>query len=506
MMKSKHANGSAGLVQVAVALTLIPLLALFNGSVSAAKDQSGDFGAGAEVKEAPVPNGVDVFDLNLGQTRALSRSKNFEVVGHSYFKGPWLTNEAQAQGVGAGFNTPRVYDGIGYFGGYSFPPTVFGTLIADVRDPKNMEALSFVPCEAGTRCPYVRVNTDRQILVGTHDTNSGNPNQPPPGTPANAGVSFYDVSDPANPERLGFFTTLEDGATHGFEIDNDFVYACAELPDSKPGLEQLAIIDYSNPSAPFLASALHIRGQKVGEDFEELDQLNPDGTEQLIKCHEVTLHKDRLYIAYRDAGMVIADVSDPSNPEIISRLDYVPPYHGGSLGAAHTSQPVVVDPDEHPSLVVHTDEIFDCPPGFGRIFDVSDLRNPQVLTSFRIPHVSDVYDFDEERFVCPEGQQSIHTPWFDHRSPSLFYQAWYDQGVRVWDISNPFLPKEVGYYLSPRYESFDNVGRQTREVFQDPETDLLYMTDGSGGGITVLRWTGPIPETPPSPGARGERD
>src|SRR5262249_56705498 len=88
------------------------------------------------------------------------------------------------------------------------------------------------------------------------------------------------------------------------------------------------------------------------------------------------------------------------------------------------------------------------------------------------------------------------------RSPSLFYQAWYDQGVRVWDISNPFLPREVGYYLSPRYEPQGIVGRHTREAFQDPRTGLIYVTDGNGGGLTVLRWTGPIPANPPPPGAR----
>ncbi len=109
---------------------------------------------------------------------------------------------------------------------------------------------------------------------------------------------------------------------------------------------------------------------------------------------------------------------------------------------------------------------------------------------------------DTGEFVCRPGQQSIHQPWFDFRSPSLFYQAWYDQGVRVWDISNPFLPREVGYYLSPRYEPPGVVGRQTRETFQDPRTRLIYATDGNGGGLTVLRWLRSIPANPPIPGAR----
>ena len=60
---------------------------------------------GVQIKE-PKCEGRDVFDLTLAQTKVCSRSKNFRIVGHSYFKGPWLTPAAIAEGVGAGFNTP----------------------------------------------------------------------------------------------------------------------------------------------------------------------------------------------------------------------------------------------------------------------------------------------------------------------------------------------------------------------------------------------------------------
>lgn len=465
----------------------------------------GGQGTGTQVETPAPPAGV--FNLTLQQTKAYSKSLNFEVVGHSYFKVEWRTPYARLIGLGSGFNTPRVYNGIAYLGGYNGPPTLYGVIVADVRDPESMKPLSFIPCTPGTRCPYVRVNTTRQILVGTHDTNVDNPVQPPAGQPVRAGVSFHDVSDSNNPKLLGFLPTRENGATHGFEIDDRYVYACANTPQSKTGVtganQELVIVDYSDPRNPKLVSTLHIKGQHVGEEFDPQDQRNPDGTVQKIWCHEINLHKGRLYIAWRDAGLVIVDVTDPAKPRIISRLDYVPPYNGGSLGAAHTSAPVVVDPDKHPTLVVHTDEIFDCPPGFGRVIDISDLNNPHVIATYRVPYVSDNYDFSTGKFSCPTGQQSIHQPWFDFRSPSLFYQAWYDQGVRAWDISNPFAPREVGYYISPRYAVPGRpADRQIREVYQDPATGLIYMTDGNGGGLTVLRWTGPVPSKPPIPGAR----
>ncbi|HJY07106.1 MAG TPA: hypothetical protein VJ323_12385, partial [Bryobacteraceae bacterium] len=189
-------------------------------------------GAGRFIPERRIPPRVDTFDLNLRQTDRFSRSRNFEVVGHSYFKGPWLTPYAQQNGLGAGFNSLRVKDGIGYFAGYNTPPTLFGTIIADVSDPSDMEPLAFVPCNPGTRCPYIRLNEERRILIGTQDTSGSNPVQPPAGESAQAGITFHDVSDPADPKLLGFFLTQPNGSTHGLDIDDRYVYACANMPES----------------------------------------------------------------------------------------------------------------------------------------------------------------------------------------------------------------------------------------------------------------------------------
>jgi hypothetical protein len=456
-------------------------------------------GSGVRVPEPQQLSGQKPFDLTLEETRRYSRSKNVEVVGHHYFKGDWVVPAARQRGMGCGFNVPRVYKGIGYFAGYDDPPTCFGVLIADVSSPANMKVLSFIPCNPGTRCSYIRLNTSRKILVVGMDTSKVNPKQPTDGAVAQSGFSFYDVSDPRKPQLLGFYLTMPHGATHGFEIDDRYVYGCATTAQTKPANHEVVILDYADPKRPSLVSTVHIQGQYLEETYEPRDQKNVDGSPQHIWCHEVNYHKDRIYVAWRDAGMVIVDISDRSTPKIISRLDYVPPFHGGPSGATHTVLPVVVDAAKHPTLAVLTDEIIACPPGFGRIVDISDLSNPQVLSTLRIPHVTDNFDFATGKFSCPSNGEYIHHPRLDLRSPSLLYTAWIDQGLRVWDISNPFLPRDVGYYLSPRYPGrFPN--RQVREVYQDPDTALIYMADANGAGITVLRWVGAIPPRPPVPG------
>jgi hypothetical protein len=186
---------------------------------------------------------------------------------------------------------------------------------------------------------------------------------------------------------------------------------------------------------------------------------------------------------------------------------------------------VVVKQGEHPDLVVHTDEIFDCPPGFGRILDVSDLKAPDVvkgdrpanvvlLSTFRLDFVADKFEPAKPTFVCPDGPgmragASTHLPVLDRRSPSLLYINWYDEGLHVLDISNPFAPVFVAHFLSPVFPPPGLTGnaalhkvRHSREVFQDPDTNLLYLTDGNGGGLMVLRYTGPMPTRLPIPGAR----
>jgi hypothetical protein len=460
-----------------------------------------------EVANVPVPPGVDVFKLDLDGIKKYASAKDFEILGHSYFKVDQRTPYAKGQGrpgpeLGSGFNGVRVYDGIAYLGGYNSPPTLFAALIVDVRDPANMKVLS-------------------AILILGHDSDPrGNPNQPAPGEKAQVGWSFHDVSDPRNPKLLAFVPATPNGKTHGLEIDDRYVYGCGTFsPDMTR--EGLQIIDYSQPESAKQVATWHVPGQIKGEQFGPLNRNNPDGKPQIVQCHEIVLYNDRLYLAWRDGGMLVLDVKDRLNPKLIATYDYVPPFHGGYLGAAHTSAPVITTPGEHPDLVVHTDEIFDCPQGFGRILDVSDLKNPEVvkgerpanvqlLSTFRVSHVQDMFDFAKKDFVCPGGgsgtnrtiSNTTHLPWFDQRSPSLLYVTWYDEGVRVLDISNPFAPKFMGYYLSPRFAAPGREDRQTREIFQDPDTNLLYVTDGNGGGLTVLRYTGPIPDRKPIPGAR----
>src|SRR5262245_55304831 len=65
------------------------------------------------VENAIIPPNVDPFGLSVEEFKKYSSAKNFELIGHTYFKIPERTAWAKGQGrpggeIGSGFNTVRV--------------------------------------------------------------------------------------------------------------------------------------------------------------------------------------------------------------------------------------------------------------------------------------------------------------------------------------------------------------------------------------------------------------
>ena len=77
--------------------------------------------------------------------------------------------------------------------------------------------------------------------------------------------------------------------------------------------------------------------------------------------------------------------------------------------------------------------------------------------------------------------------------------TYFNAGVRAYDISNPRLPKEVGYFIPPdpfvRYGPLPRTRlvTQTQDVFVD-RRGYIYITDRNHG-VWILRYTGPGSDT-----------
>ena len=91
----------------------------------------------------------------------------------------------------------------------------------------------------------------------------------------------------------------------------------------------------------------------------------------------------------------------------------------------------------------------------------------------------------------------FHNPSIDH-SDNIIYMTYTNAGLRVFDIADARLPKEIGYFVPPDRapkpgEDPKNVVGSSNgaEVVVDSR-GYIYMSDRSQG-IWVLRYTGPKP-------------
>ena len=77
---------------------------------------------------------------------------------------------------------------------------------------------------------------------------------------------------------------------------------------------------------------------------------------------------------------------------------------------------------------------------------------------------------------------------------SLVYLTYFNAGLRIYDVSTPTAPREVGYFLPPdptrRYGTLPTkLVAQSEDVLVDAR-GYIYLTE-KNQGLWILRYTGP---------------
>jgi hypothetical protein len=159
-------------------------------------------------------------------------------------------------------------------------------------------------------------------------------------------------------------------------------------------------------------------------------------------------------------GLVILDVSDIQfrlpNPQIrvISTLFWT------DGGQAQMARPVTYHGRPH---LIFTDEAGAggvggrqgaCdrglpPSGFARIIDISDETNPKTISKLML-EVHDPANCPSVLTDPPANNYSSHYCDVDKaRNPKMVACTYRDGGLRVFDIKDPYHPKEIAYYKPP---------------------------------------------------------
>jgi hypothetical protein len=121
------------------------------------------------------------------------------------------------------------------------------------------------------------------------------------------------------------------------------------------------------------------------------------------------------------------------------------------------------------------------------IVDATEETNPIPVATFKVP------DGD----FCERGgrfgpHQFAETKDGEIIGGTLLHVAYFNAGLRVVDISDPFQPREVGYYIPDPVSPTAGRGKrfiQTNDVDLDYR-GLIYITDRAGNGLHILEFKG----------------
>lgn len=170
----------------------------------------------------------------------------------------------------------------------------------------------------------------------------------------------------------------------GREVDGEWIWG---------GLE---IVDLTNPTKP------------VGRGSWAASDAGGD------LVHDLMVRDGVAYLCAWDAGLVMVDVSVPEEPVVIGQYDDYD---------RRTSHSVWVGEIGGRLIAVHGDEDFGA---HLRVLDVTDPANVQLLAEWET-----------------RPQVSIHNVML---VGDRAYVAYYQDGVRVIDLSDPTRPEQVAYY------------------------------------------------------------
>jgi hypothetical protein len=353
-----------------------------------------------------------------------------------------------------------------------------GWAILDVTDPTDPSVVRSIDGPPNTWTIQVQVAGDRMVTsLEKIDAGWGDD----PDAPFEEGVLVWDITDPTTPSILGQYRTGGNGTHRNFYVGGRYVHlSCAAAGFDGHIYE---ILDISDPSEPKAAGRWWVPGQWRDGGEEGV----PDGT----SLHAPFVVGDRAYLAYGAAGLVILDIADPLEPRFVSRLGFAPPFN--PIIATHTAMPLPVG-----GLIACNSEAIeeDCeePLGFAGLVDIADEAAPQVISMFPVPTPSPSAPY---RNFCEHGgrfgphnlHQGQGQPDLEDRRDRL-YLTYFNAGLRVIDISDPRLPREVGSFVPPdpterRGLLPRTLAAQSEDVLVDAR-GFIYVTD-KNHGVHVLR-------------------
>jgi hypothetical protein len=457
----------------------------------------------APAAQVPADDGVSNLNLRLVGRNDLQARSAYQPVVHAYGERRILF--------------------VGHHAGQALNPITGkieknGLSIVDVTDPARPTYLAHFPPTG----PEASGTQHVQVCDGSALPNGDDAKVYAIRTNGLLSYEVLDVTDPAAPK---FLTTIaETGVSprpdseRGNRETHKFQWDCATgvayMNGTATGWRVTRVLqafDLSDPSSP-----KHIRD--FGLVGYEPNSTEPSPEPQVAGLHQPFVVGNRLYLGYNSGEEGVLQIVDrerfmrgPSEPTAanllapqIARND-LPSYWG-----VHTAKPIydfeIADYADNSEartrdLLLVTSEAgtFRCqePRDVMLIFDITEEQHPLPISSFQVPEEPGDFCHRGGRFG-PHSFADAYHPNFDKK---LVVLAYFNAGVRVVDIRNPFEPKEVARFMpevsANTTESCIEIdgARQCDRAIQTNNVNLddrgyIYALDRASTGLHVLELTG----------------
>lgn len=377
-----------------------------------------------------------------------------------------------------------------------------GWSIVDVTDPANPELVNFIEGPENTMTKQIQVADDLMItsLEKPHEGYGPIGEPMDPADPYEEGAYIWDLSDdPLDPQHVGTYETGGDGTHRNFYGGGDYAYMCAQPPEfanTKPKRNfMLEVLDVSDPSNPEGVAKWWWPGQSLEDDVEADKSFYFHGP--------AYVDGDRAHLAYGRVGSVTLDVSNPEEPEYVCRLPI-----GEGIGSWLGIHSFITVPGTD-LAVINTEVNKEYSPleeggqmhNFMHVIDISEEQDPEFLetgegvgyktiSSMPVPepeaHVPYDSYFDKPGRFGPHNQHHPRNEDTRLQSDELIFSAHFNAGLRIFDISDPLVPQEAGYFVPEDPDELvgSRLGQGPVSHFEDVAVDsrgYIYCTDPSHG-------------------------
>jgi hypothetical protein len=347
----------------------------------------------------------------------------------------------------------------------------------DVSNPKKMTMI------AQTDLPHDRMRSNSldvvgDLLVVAYQT--GAVGMKP------AGFEIFDVSDPSKPKSVVFFDAsgpASRGVHHLWWVDGEYVHissGAADFTPRNPKDDQCyRIVDVRDITRPREVGRWWLPGVRDG-DAEAPPPRHPQ-IDSGYRAHNTNVYPqrpDRAYVGYLDGGAFIIDIADKAHPRAIGRWDYHPPFPG----FCHTVLPLF----SRNLLVVSDESVRQEAKDWPKLVWILDASVESKLVSISTCPLPPVKTFAKRggRFGAHNLHENRPAPGAWH-SEKIIVGTFFNGGVRAFDLSDPFHPKEAAFFVPPAPRKSPAKAIQINDVFVD-DRQIVFAVDRMVGGLYAL--------------------